>query len=289
MKISKNKPAITVEAQKMRLNVVRVGKSMRLKNAVQASSQSVRYLHSHFTYEVFFITEGSLTLVTDGASATYEGKVVIIPPRTGHYTLPQGDGCFCLLFSFEKSKDSAQKTSYLKALLEQGICTLPMTEDVSYYIRAIARKSEGGLSENSERDVFLLTSLLFEELMRALQPEDAGAEPIKASSKHIAAIEAFVNSNYRCRITLSDVASHVYLSPRQVSRILQREYGSTLSALVTEKRLAQAKMLLKNTDQSVGKIALDVGIGSENYFFALFKKRYGITPLKYRNVKRNGL
>lgn len=287
MKEHQNKSAVSVEVQGIRLNVIRVGENPRLKNAVKSPAKSIRYVHSHFTYEAFFITEGSLTLVTDGASSTYEGKVVIIPPRTEHYTLPQGNGCFCLLFSLEKSKN-ATRLSYLKELLDRGVCALPITADASYYIRAIAKKSEGVLSADSERDVALLTELLFGELMRALLPKDVISEPMKSSSKHIAAIEAFVNSNYRRRITLSDVASHVYLSTRQVSRILQREYGSTLSALVTEKRLAQAKMLLKNTDQSVGRIALDVGIGSENYFFALFKKRYGITPLKYRAAKRRG-
>ena len=284
MKENQNRSAVSVEVQGIRLNVIRVGENPRLKNAVKGPAKRIRYVHSHFTYEVFFITEGSLTLVTDGASSTYEGKVVIIPPRTGHYTLPRGEGCFCLLFSLEKSKNTA-RLSYLKELLDRGACAFSITEDISYYIRAIARKSEENTLA-SERAVVLLTELLFGELMRALLPEDELLESVKSSSKHIAAIEAFVNSNYRHRVTLSDVASHVYLSTRQVSRILQREYGSTLSELLTEKRLAQAKMLLKNTDQSVGEIALEVGIGSENYFFALFKKRYGITPLKYRTTKR---
>ena len=31
---------------------------------------------------------------------------------------------------------------------------------------------------------------------------------------------------------------------------------------------------LKNTDESVGRIALRVGIGSENYFFSLFKPHF---------------
>ena len=260
-----------------------MGNSPRLKKAEQISRNRMRRIHSHFTYEAFFVTEGALTLVTETEQRVYERKIVIVPPRVGHYTVASGNGSFCLLFSFEKSKQGAHRADLVRERLNRGVCELALSRDLEYYVRAIARKTETD-EMGSERDAALLTELVFGELMRGLLPCESLPEPVKIESKHIAEIETFVNSNYHHRIALSDVAAHVYLSTRQVSRILKREYGCTLSELVTEKRLAQAKMLLKNTDESVGKIALCVGIGSENYFFSLFKKRYGITPLKYRKT-----
>ena len=72
------------------------------------------------------------------------------------------------------------------------------------------------------------------------------------------------------------------MSTRQVSRIIAKEYGCTLSQLVNDKKLDSAKMMLKNTDMTVGEIASAVNIGGENYFYTIFKKRYGISPLRYR-------
>ncbi|MBE6629116.1 MAG: helix-turn-helix domain-containing protein [Ruminococcaceae bacterium] len=280
----KNQSTVTLNVLDMRIKVIRVGNSPRLKKVEQISRNRMRRIHSHFTYEAFFVTEGALTLMTETEQRVYERKIVIVPPRVGHYTVASGNGSFCLLFSFEKSKQGAYRADLVRERLNRGVCELALSRDLEYYVRAIARKTETD-EIGSERDAALLPELVFGELMRELLPCESLPEPVKIESKHIAEIGTFVNSNYHRRIALSDVAAHVYLSTRQVSRILQREYGFTLSELVTEKRLAQAKMLLKNTDESVGKIALRVGIGSENYFFSLFKKRYGITPLKYRKER----
>ena len=47
-------------------------------------------------------------------------------------------------------------------------------------------------------------------------------------------------------------------------------------------RLQKAERLLRETDDPVGKIALDVGFGSGNYFTTEFGKLYHTTPQKYR-------
>ena len=47
-------------------------------------------------------------------------------------------------------------------------------------------------------------------------------------------------------------------------------------------RFRKAERLLKETDDPVGKIALDVGFGSGNYFTTEFGKLYHTTPQKYR-------
>ncbi len=265
----------------MRLQVIRVGETPRLSRALPTGELTRRRIHSHFTYEVFFITEGHLTLVTEAGQQTYGRKVIIIPPRIGHYTLANQNGSFCLLFSFETRREGEKILQEIRKRLDQGIYQLPLSEDISYYIRAIARKTEES-TPGAEREVELLTTLIFCELLGQFLPEEQRQEPRRNESKHIAAIETYINANYHQRVTLSDVASHVFLSTRQVTRILQREYGCSLSHLLMEKRLAQAQMLLKNTSFSVAQVASRVGLASENYFFVVFKKRYGITPLQYR-------
>ena len=59
------------------------------------------------------------------------------------------------------------------------------------------------------------------------------------------------------------------------------------SQLLLDKRLAQAQMLLHSTDLPVGEIAQRVCMGSENYFYAVFKKRFGTSPLQYRKRQRS--
>lgn len=57
------------------------------------------------------------------------------------------------------------------------------------------------------------------------------------------------------------------------------EYRNTL-------RLSNAEAMLRNTDMQVGEIAEAVGFEDPFYFCRLFKRRFGISPQKYRNGVR---
>ena len=282
MKQQTNSPTISVKVQDLHLKVIRVGETPRLPKGRARE----RRLHSHFTYEIFFVTEGILTLVSERSSTAYERKVVIIPPRMGHYTVSGGEGDFCLLFSFEKSKLGQDAAKAVQARLDAGVCELPLSDDVSFYVRTLAKKTEEK-TVAGEFDADLLATLIFSELMRILDPRGQERCPLRNDSKHIAAIETYLNAHYHHRVTLADVAARVYLSTRQVSRILKNEYGCTLSQLLLDKRLAQAQMLLRSTDLPVREIAQRVCMGSENYFYAVFKKRFGTSPLQYRKRQRS--
>ena len=284
MKNQINRPTLTISVSGIKLKVIRVGKSVRLVSQGVATPK-IRRIHSHFTYEAFFVTEGSLEIVTDAESITYERGVVIIPPHIGHYTVPKSNGCFCLLFSLESSSKNKNRCASIQKKLDDGVCRMPISTDMEYYISALARKSEEETAM-SEKDVELLASLIFNELVNLLAPETGNSYVRSAESKHIGAIETYINDNFYKKIRLSDVAAQVYLSDRQVSRILQKEYGCTLSELVNEKKLASAKMMLKNTDAKISEIASHVNLGAENYFYMLFKKKYGVSPLQYRKQIR---
>ncbi len=260
----------------VRLNILRTGKHVCLRDRAQAAldSKAAASVHSHFTYEIFFVTSGTLELVTEGGATVYERTAVIIPPRLKHYTVPKGEGCFCLLFTTEKRIP----------FLPEGICALPLTEDAVFYIRKMAQKTEEE-SPQSQREAELLTALLFSELMGDLASDGQAAPMQKGAAKHINEIEQYVNAHIYQKVTLSAVAKAVFLSPRQVSRIVAAEYGCTLPQLVNAKKLDAAQMLLCNTCMSVSEIAAKVAPGAENYFYQLFKKRFGVSPLQYRKKK----
>ena len=74
----------------------------------------------------------------------------------------------------------------------------------------------------------------------------------------------------------------MHLSRKQICRIISREYGCTFSQLLQNKRLSNAVSLLKNTDMPIEQIAAATFGASSSYFYAVFRKKYGMTPLRYR-------
>ena len=235
----------------------------------------LKAIHTHFTYEVFFVCNGALQLITEEETHRYSHSVLIIPPKIKHYSFNEQQGNFCLRFTVEPSADA----SALTERLSRGITELTLTEEISFYIRKLDEKNELS-SPAAAEDRRLLTALIFNQIIEALLPRKASYRA--PDSEHIDAIEAFINGHLSRRFTLTDVSKSVALSTKQITRIIKKKYGMTFSALVADKRLAAAKMLLKNTNMPVREIAERTFPGSESYFYTLFKKKLGLSPLHYR-------
>jgi len=270
----------------MKCKVFVVGSGPRIKKHAQTESDPsyVRGTHTHFTYEVFFVTEGHLQIVTRDFTKTYEKEIVIIPPRFQHHSLPDSDGSFCLLFAPE---EGTKAETVLKSRIGEEICRMPLEEDIAFYIDRLTRRRAENTS-TAQRDAELLVALIFNRVFAHLLPADAEKRGKAVTAEHINEIEHYINHHLSEKITLSDLAGRVYLSTKQVARIIERAYGCTFSELLTDKRLAAAEMMLKNTDMKIAEIAATF-CTSEAYFFVLFKKKYGISPLKFRKESRNSV
>ena len=232
-------------------------------------------IHSHFTYEVFFVCNGALRLITEEETRSYQRSILIIPPQIKHYSFNEQKGNFCLLFSVEDSPQAAALTERFC----HGVTELPLTEEIAFYIRQLDEKNEQTSPAAAEARR-LLTALIFNHITDALLPRQAAYQA--PHTEHIDTIEGYINGHLLTKLTLLDVAKNVSLSTKQITRIIQKNYGMTFSALVTDKRLATAKMLLKNSDLPVHEIAERTFPGSESYFYTLFKKKCGMSPLSYR-------
>ena len=59
----------------------------------------------------------------------------------------------------------------------------------------------------------------------------------------------------------------------------------SLRAYLNKLRLRDSAILLTETDLPVTEVALDSGFNDTSYFIYLFKKEFGVSPLKYRKEK----
>jgi AraC-like DNA-binding protein len=82
------------------------------------------------------------------------------------------------------------------------------------------------------------------------------------------------------------VADFAGLSPAYVGRIFKRATGMSIPDFINDVRLTEASRLLTETEDPVHKISETVGITNGNYFYTLFKKKYGLTPSEFRLQNR---
>lgn len=102
------------------------------------------------------------------------------------------------------------------------------------------------------------------------------------NSSVIECIKTYINEHYNQSISLNDLADEVYLSEKYLSTLVKKETGQTITDLITLKRIAVAKELLRDHKLKTYEVASQVGINDARYFSQLFKKHVGLTPSQYR-------
>ncbi len=97
----------------------------------------------------------------------------------------------------------------------------------------------------------------------------------------------YVYMNYRNpELTSESVAKSFGFTARKVSEIFKNSVGVGLKRHIDSLRIHDAMTLLRNTDQSVESIALEIGYDCPRTFFRVFRQKYGITPGEYRKSGR---
>lgn len=92
----------------------------------------------------------------------------------------------------------------------------------------------------------------------------------------------FVRENYACKLTLDDVAEHVYLSRSYLSKLFKEELGVSFTDFVNNIRVEKSKALLQNHSLALAEIADLVGFSDQSYFTKVFSKSVGMSPGQYR-------
>jgi len=92
----------------------------------------------------------------------------------------------------------------------------------------------------------------------------------------------FINLNYTSKISLSDVANHVYCNPTYLSRLLKASVGLSFTNYLNKIRISSSEILLRETKDSVYTIAKNVGYESMGYFYKKFKEKNNCSPDIYR-------
>lgn len=102
----------------------------------------------------------------------------------------------------------------------------------------------------------------------------------------LAEVFDFVEERYRDPISLRDVARAVSLSPGHLTTVVRRKTGRTVVEWISERRLAQARRLLLESDHSVEEVGHRVGYNDPTYFVRTFRRAHGTTPLGWRRASR---
>ncbi len=100
-------------------------------------------------------------------------------------------------------------------------------------------------------------------------------------------IEQYIAEHIDEKIYIKDICDTFFLSKNALYRLFNNEFNMTVNEYILQKRMNQAKKLLKETNMDITDIAFACGFSDYNYFIRMFGKINDITPLQFRKKTSN--
>jgi len=102
----------------------------------------------------------------------------------------------------------------------------------------------------------------------------------------LSSVFQFIDSHYHRSISLNDVAQAAGYTPAYLTSLAQSHTGKTVKSWITERRMEQARQMLKTTAHPIKQIAEASGYADPGYFTRQFRKLHGMTPKVWRQQSR---
>ncbi len=87
-------------------------------------------------------------------------------------------------------------------------------------------------------------------------------------------------------VSLQELSEHFHFSKNHIINLFKAEYGMTPVEYANDRKLRKAERLLEVTSDSVKQIADGCGFHDYAYFYKLFCRKHGVSPLKWRQARR---
>jgi AraC-like DNA-binding protein len=254
-----------------------------LKNHVFVSKP-----HKHDFYLLLYITQGSGDHIIDFKNYSISpGTFFLMTPGQVHsWNLDEHTDGFIIFFlkdfyRMHLSENSLIEFPFFHALNANPCIRLGKDHTVDVIIHDMYDE----FKKTSPLDQRLLRSyldLLLLKLARKYPGSPDGA--ISPSAFKLRKLEQLIEKHYLKLKRPGDYADLMNLSPSYLNQVCRQNVGKTLSDLIHERVILEAKRLFAYTDMTVNQVSHRLNFAEPSYFIRFFKKETGLTPDQFKET-----
>lgn len=246
----------------------------------EASDIQNTHTHEHNSYEICMLLENCIEFFADGAIYPLAPKELIALQGTsphGRLTICDGTAKFMVILL---SKD----------FFTENNCT--QYEEVFHSHTRGDRKISAATCESSGLyDVFkrlekytknfadtenVITKTLLIEFLHILNTETHFSQTY-ISNPQIEKILTYIDENLSKKLSLEEIAQHVFLSKYHMCRLFKNYVGYTVNQYITTKRIERTRSLVSEK-KNITDACIEAGFSDYSAFYKAFKKAYGDLP-----------
>jgi AraC family transcriptional regulator, transcriptional activator of pobA len=129
--------------------------------------------------------------------------------------------------------------------------------------------------------IFLITA---SRLKKEQQPKDASHVVENSAPFILQNLKNYIELHFKTKHSASDYADLLNISPKALAKITKNHFNKTLTDLISERIIIEAKRELYLTNKPVKEIAYELGYDDEHYFSRFFKNNAAVSPQIYRDT-----
>lgn len=272
-----------------------------------ASEESLLF-HNHNFYEIMIVLQGEIDVVFEGLTYTYHPGDVSIVNREiihlekgyGNYKaaflalLPDfmwsGDvrNIFCdanqvgketaLFFKIDRENELQRKRSYIRYIRRESEKEqFAAEQEIEEFSKDLTERKPG-LYFLCYTHLIRLFTILADKKQYQTQRIDMG---VAKEQDLVREVCRYLNDR-KGPITADALAKTMNYSSNYISGLFRKYLDTSVLQYNREVRLKEAERLLRKSDKSVSEIAYETGYENRSHFYRIFKEKYGMTPMEYR-------
>lgn len=235
-------------------------------------------LHIHQFAELILMLDGTMTVMVDNRTETIHGGqfALILPFQLHGYTSEEVNHLVIYTFSpnlISTFMQNAEGKMGERAVFDASPISRQMFTDY------ITPKESG-----ANASLYTVLSCIYSMLADFTQ--QVRLIPNPPDTNVLSKLLMYMREHFRADITLEAVAHALGYNANYLSRCIRSSFGLNYCRLLACIRIEHAKSLLTETSKSVLEIAMESGFGSERSFHRQFQSITGMTPGKYRSLRR---
>ena len=232
--------------------------------------------HFHSSGEIYMNVTGDISFFCEGQIYPMtRGDIFIARPGELHHCIYNSDTfhkSFWILFDYENNKDMWEKffrTPFANVLR-------PDMKQKERLIEICTLLADGTFSEGEQ------FSLFWEMMMIIRRADVADAENGIMPAAFVEILD-YIDLNVDQKISAKKICEDTFVSPSSIERYFKKYLNVRPVEYIRYKKMKRAAQLLKE-GMRVSLVAEKTGYNDESYFIEIFKKTYGVTPLKFKNL-----
>ncbi len=135
---------------------------------------------------------------------------------------------------------------------------------------------------NSDKMIRALLDVLLIHVARIHHKTPEGSNITSQLSIQINTLETLIDTHFRALKQVNDYAELMHLSAKHLNSLSKKALNKTVTNLIHERLILEAKRLLLFTDNTITEIAFELGFSDKSYFMRFFKKHTGGTAEMFR-------